>query len=103
MTTPAQHIIRSKNDEITRGWNRARFRRLAQALKLTDQELGELAYAQSVNLSRYLKENRFPPPIAGHLHNIEAWAKNHLFGVPFQGDRTAQDIILQGKARSEEL
>ena len=91
--TPVEHLIQSKNDEIVSKWNRARFRRLAMVLNLTETELHRMAYGLPIHLRDHLKKNRFPAPIAGHLENIEQWALHSKLGERFKP--TAQDIILQ--------
>lgn len=94
--TPAQVVIRSRNDEIVRSWNRARFRRLAQILNLTEGELADMAYIVPIQFRRHMKENKFPAAVAGHLENIERWVKASKLGVRFKKG-TAQDIILKQK------
>lgn len=98
--TPAQRIIRSRNKEIADAWNRARFRRLAQILELTEGELADMAYIPSLSFKSYMRANRFPEAVAGHLENIERYVKASRLGVRFKHG-TAQDIIL--KRKIEEL
>jgi len=96
--TPAQHLIRSRNKEIVGNWNRPRFRRLAMILEMTEGELSEMVFMAPVILRKALKENKFPPPIAGHLENIERWVRASRLGVRFKKP-TAQDEVLMGKLK----
>lgn len=68
------------------------------ALELTEPELGEMAYVQSTALRGYLKKNMFPPPVAGHLENIERWMLMSKLGIKFKKG-TAQDIVLKKKMK----
>lgn len=99
--TPAQRVIKSRNDEIVRGWNRARFRRLASILEVTEAELGEMAYLPTFQLRQHLRANKFSAPVAGHLENIERYAKASRLKVRFEKG-TAQDMVLQEKIKEAE-
>lgn len=96
--TPSQQVIRSRNAEIARKWTRARFRRLAFALELTDGELGDMAYINPSQLRKYLKDNKFPAPIAGHLENIERYFEERVMRTRTDGP-TGQEMILFQKAK----
>lgn len=94
MATPAQLVIRSRNKEIVRFWNRARFRRLAAMLELTEGELGEMAYCTPAYLRKYIKENKFHAAVAGHLENIERYTLESRLGCKFEKG-TGQDIMFR--------
>jgi hypothetical protein len=96
--TPAEHLIQSRNDEIVSKWNRARFRRLAMILNMTEGELNRMAYGSPFYLRRWLKDNKFPAAVAGHLENIERWVLQSRLKARFDFP-TAQDEILQQKVK----
>lgn len=93
--TPAQHVIRSKNKEIWRSWNRARFRRLAKLLQVTEGELADMAYINGNAFSSYIRDNQFPMPVAGHLENIERYFLAKRVGETFED--TGQDYVLKDR------
>lgn len=66
-------------------------------LELTEGELGDMAYSPPSLLKRYLKANKFPDAVAGHLENIERWVKQSRLRIKLPP--TAQDQILHDKVK----
>lgn len=65
-------------------------------LKITEGELGDMAYIPNKSLNVHLRDNSFPPAVAGHLENIERYLLSKRIGLLFED--TGQDYVLREKA-----
>lgn len=63
-------------------WNCDRVRRLCRWLTISVNELGALAAVTQNEMSRYVKTNKFPPPVALHFAVLESWYLVEVAGIP---------------------
>lgn len=63
-------------------WCRDRIHRLCRWITCTPSELAALAAVTRAEMSRYMKANRFPSPVALHFAIIESWYLECVAGLP---------------------